>query len=94
MYDVGIYKMGFLYTLFKNLHVGDQVDFIIDHKLCFGMSTNVLTGDLFSSLKIVKHPLEVDMRQFPCGLKVVLNEEPVGGKHTFTTGPLEDSRYV
>ena len=93
MYDVGIYKMGFLLTLYKNLHVGDQVDFTVDHKLCFGICSNLQTGDIFSSLKVVRHYVELDMKMFPNGLKVTLNEEPVGGKFTFLTDLMDDARY-
>ena len=93
MYSVGIYKMGFLLSLFKNLHVGDQVEFSINQKLCFGVSSNLQTGDLFSSLKTIKHHVEVDMKVFPSGLKVMLNEEPIGGKHTFAMELLDNARY-
>ncbi len=93
MYDIGLYKMKYLLVVHKDLHVGEQAEFQLDNKLCFGVTTNIKTGDVFSSIDSIRYYSEFDMDKFPYGMKVTLNEEPGGGRYSFAAELMEDTLY-
>lgn len=89
-FDIGIYKCGNLLLMQKGVHVGDQVDFIVEPKLCFAVCRNIDVGDFFPSLEIVSYATEFDLTQYPQGMEVVLSETPGGGRYIFTS----QNKYV
>jgi len=83
-FDVGIYKDEKLLVVQKDVHVGNQVDFLLQPRLFFGVVRNVTIGDIFTSLEITSYLTEFDLENFPHGMEVTLNEAPGGGQYTFT----------
>ncbi len=83
-FDVGIYKDGKLLVTQKDVHVGDQVDFMLQPRLYFGVVRNITIGDIFTSLEITSYLTEFDLSNFPQGLQVTLNEAAGGGRYSFS----------
>ncbi len=88
MYDVSLYKSGKLLVTQQNVHVGNQADIELQPKVFFGVTRNLTVGDVFTSLSITEGLTEFDLSQYPDGLLVTLNQEPVGGFYSFTGGNL------
>ncbi len=82
-FDVGIYKDGKLLVTQKDVHVGNQVDFLLQPRLYFAVVRNVTIGDIFTTLEITSCMTEFDLDQFPHGMEVTLNEAPGGGQYSF-----------
>lgn len=94
MYDIGIFKQNYLLVVHKDLHIGEQAEFLLDNILCFGATTTLKTGDIFTSIdSSVRYYTEFDLDKFPYGMKVVLNEEPGGGRYSFTAQLMEEALY-
>ena len=72
-----------------DVHVGDQVDFMLQPKLYFGVVRNMKVGDTFTSLEITSALAEFDLSNFPNGLIVTLNQEPGGGRYSFSGQPMD-----
>ena len=83
MFDVGIYKNGELLVVQKDLHTGDQVDFMLQPKLYFGVVRNMVVSDVFTSLEITSFLTEFDLSEYPDGLKVTLSQTGGGGEYKF-----------
>ena len=94
MFDVGIYKDSHLLVTQPDVHVGNQVDFILQPKLFFGVVRNMHVGDTFTSLEITSALTEFDLSNFPNGLTVTLNQAPSGsgGQYSFAGQPMPLSR--
>ena len=83
-FDIGVYKDGKLLVTQKEVHVGDQVDFMLQPRLFFAVVRNVTIGDVFTSLEITSSLAEFDLSNFPQGLQVTLNEAAGGGRYSFS----------
>ena len=68
----------------KEVRVGDQVDFMLQPKLYFGVVSNLKIGDVFTSLQITSSLTEFDLSNYPNGIEVTLTEAPGGGLYTFS----------
>lgn len=88
MFDIGVYKNGSLLVVQKDVHTGDQVDFMLQPKLFFGVVRNMVEGDVFTSLEITSTLTEFDLSNFPNGINVTLKQLPGGGKYEFTAEPM------
>ena len=84
MFDVGVYKEGRLLVIQPDVHVGNQIDFMLQPKLFFGVVRNMKVGETFTSLEITSALSEFDLSNFPNGLEVILNEKPGGGQYSFS----------
>ena len=88
MFDIGVYKSNHLLVTQPDVHVGDQVDFMLQPKLYFGVVRNMKVGDTFTSLEITSALTEFDLSNYPNGLDVTLAQEPGGGQYKFSGAPL------
>lgn len=52
IYDVGIYKDHRLFVVEKDVHVGDQVNFVLRPKLYVALSLNMFVGRIFTDTDI------------------------------------------
>ncbi len=84
MFNVGIFKDDRLILTQPDVHVGDQVVFIMKPVLFFSIVRNVSVGQIFSSLEIMSCLQEFDLNNFPDGMEVTLDEEPTGGRYSFS----------
>ena len=84
MFDVGIYKNGGLLVVQKDVHIGDQVDFMLQPKLYFGIVRNMVESEVFTSLEITSFLNDFDLSEYPDGLKVTLTQLGGGGEYKFT----------
>ena len=84
MFDVGVYKEGRLLVTQPDVHVGNQIDFMLQPKLFFGVVRNMKVGDVFTSLEITSSLSEFDLSSYPNGIEVTLNEQPGGGRYSFS----------
>ena len=87
-YDIGVYKSGKLLVTQKDVHVGNQIDFMLQPKLYFGVVRNLKVGDVFTSLEITSSLTEFDLSDYPNGVEVTLNEAPGGGRYSFSGQPM------
>ena len=83
-FDIGVYKDGHLLVVQPDVHIGNQIDFMLQHKLYFGVTRNMHVGDVFTSLENTSAHTEFDLSNFPNGLEVTLNEAPGGGHYNFS----------
>jgi dynein heavy chain 1 len=83
-FNVGIYKNQNLLVTQQDVHVGDQVDFMLKPKIYFAVVRNMHVGEVFTSLEITSSNTEFDLSDYPNGIKVTLSEASSGGKYTFT----------
>ncbi|XP_019853430.1 PREDICTED: uncharacterized protein LOC109582855 [Amphimedon queenslandica] len=83
MFDIGVYKYGSLLVVQKDVHVGNQVDFMLKPKLYFGVVRNMVQGDVFTSLEITSSLTEFNLTNYPNGLKVTLKQLPGGMEYVF-----------
>ena len=88
MFDVGVYKEGRLLVTQPDVYVGNQVDFMLQPKLFFGVVRNLNVGDTFTSLEITSSLTMFDLSQFPNGIVVTLNQQPGGGQYSFSGAPM------
>ena len=72
----------------KDVCPNDQVDFMLQPKLYFAVARNLQVGSIFTSLEIQSEMTEFDLPQYPSGMKVTLDQAPVGGAYTFTASEL------
>ena len=82
-FDVGVYRDNRLLVTQKDVHVGNQIDFMLQPKLYFGVVRNMHVGDVFTSLEITSSLAEFDLSDYPNGIEVTLNEAPGGGRYSF-----------
>ena len=87
-FDVGIYRDNRLLVTQKDVHVGNQIDFMLQPKLYFGVVRNMHVGDVFTSLEITSSLTEFDLSDYPNGIEVTLNEAPGGGRYSFSGKPM------
>ena len=83
-FNVGIYKNEKLLLTHNDVHVGDQIDFVMNPILFFGIVRNMSAGDVFYSLEVMSYLQQFDLKKYPDGMEVTLTEEPTGGMYTFT----------
>lgn len=83
-YDIGIYKDHQLIVLQKDVHTSDQVDFLLQPKLYFGIVRNMQVGDVFTSMEISSALTMYDLSQYPNGIVVTLEQTPDAGKYIFS----------
>ena len=82
-FNVGVYKDGKLLVTQKDVHCGDQVDFMLQPRLFFAVVRNVYVGQVFTSLEITSNLSEFDLADYPHGLQVTLSESAGGGQYSF-----------
>ena len=88
MFDVGVYKEGRLLVTQPDVHIGNQIDFMLQPKIYFGVVRNMKVGETFTSLEITSGLKMFDLSQFPNGIVVTLNQQPVGGQFSFSAAPM------
>ena len=69
------------------VHTGDQVDFMLQPKIYFGVVRNMQVGETFTSLEITSSLEMFDLSNFPNGIIVTLREAPGGGRYSFSAVP-------
>ena len=84
MFDVGVYKDNRLLVTQPDVHIGNQIDFMHQPRLYFGIVRNMQVGDTFTSLEITSSLAEFDLSDYPNGINVTLSQAPGSGKFTFT----------
>ena len=84
MFDIGVYKADHLLVTQPDVRVGDQIDFMLQPKLFFGVVRNMKVGDTFTSLESTTALTEFDLSDYPSGIEVTLNEAPRGGRYSFS----------
>ena len=89
MFDVRIYKENHSLVIQPDVHVGDQVDFLMQPKLYFGIVRNMHVGDTFTSLEIVSALSMFDLTKYPNGIVVTLNEQLGSGQFSFSASHME-----
>lgn len=82
-FDVGVYREKRLFLVQKDIRVNDHVEFVLEPKLCFGISYNVKVEQVFDSLQMMNYVTEYDLREYPNGIQVSLHEKPGGGEYEF-----------
>ena len=88
MFDIGVYKDHRHLVIQPNVHVGDQIDFVLQPTLYFGVVCNLKVGAAFISLEITSSLTEFDLSNYPNGIEVTLIEAPGGSCYTFSGKPL------
>ena len=88
MFNVGIYKDERLLVTQEDVHIGDQVDFMLKPQLFFAVVRNMHVGQVFTSLEITSSLTPFDLSDYPNGIIVTLNEAPAGGEYTFTASKM------
>ena len=82
-FDIAVYKQGRILVTQPDIHVGNQVDFMLTPKLFFGVVRNMKVGETFKSLEITSFLTEFDLSQYINGVKITLKELG-GGKYIFS----------
>ena len=83
-FDIGVYKNGKLLVVQKEVHIGDQVDFLLQPRIFFGVVRNMHVGSVFTSLEITSSLAEFDLSNYPYGIVVTLTEAGGSGEYKFT----------
>lgn len=83
-FDIGVYKDKHLIVMEREVRVGTQIDFLLEPKLYFGVVCNMKIGNVFDSLQATTSLTEFDLKEYPFGIEVTLNEMPGGGQFKFT----------
>lgn len=86
--DLGIFKNNRLLLTHPDVHVGDQVDFVLQPKLCFGIVANMQVGETFISAELPLTLETFDLSEFPNGIVVTVDEAPDSGQYSFTAESL------
>ena len=81
--DVGIFKNGRLLITQKDVHSGDQIDFLLKPKIYFAVIRNCQVGDVFTSMEITTKMTEFDLSNYPNGLEIILYEDAGSGEYLF-----------
>ena len=88
MFDVGVYKEGRLLVTQPDVHTDNQIDFMLQPKIYFGVVRNMNVGQSFTSLEITRNLTEFDLSNYPNGIVVTLSEAPGGGRYSFSAEPM------
>lgn len=83
-FDIGVYKSGKLLVVQKDVHIGDQCDFMLQLKLYFAVARNISIGKVFSSLEITTALTEFDLADYANGIKVTLSQKSGSGEYSFS----------
>lgn len=83
-FDISVYRSGKLQIIYKQLHGGKQIDFLLPSKIYFGVVEGVKAGNFFTNLGDVQSLTEVDVFNFPRGMKVIA-EKKSSGEITFNS---------
>ena len=84
MFDCHIYKDNHSLILQPDVHTDDQANVLVKSILLFGVTRNMKVGQAFESYEIMSKFFEVNLVEFPNGVKVILNQQPGGGRYYFT----------
>ena len=68
----------------KDVHVGDQVEFLVKPILYFGVTKNLDYGRAFFTFEIMSKIEKFDLNNYPNGMVVTLTQEAGGGKYEFS----------
>ena len=82
-FDIAVYKEGRILVTQPDVHVGNQIDFMLTPKLFFGVVRNMKVGETFKSLEITSFLTEFDLSRYPNGVEITLKELG-GGKYIFS----------
>ena len=88
MFDIGVYKDNRLLVTQPDVRTDNQIDFMLQPKVFFGVVRNMKVGDTFTSLEITSSLEMFDLSNFPNGIVVTLNQAPGGGKYSFSAQPM------
>lgn len=83
-YDVGLFRDNQLLLVHNQLHVGNQVDFLVHPILFFAIGRNFNIGEVFTTLEFTSYSTGFDLNNYPNGMAVTLTQEAGGGKFAFT----------
>ncbi len=83
-FNVEIYKNNRLFLTHPELRADDRIDFLLHHKLYFGVVYNMKVEQSFTSLGVTTANTMFDLDQYPNGIIVTLDQMPGGGKFSFT----------
>lgn len=83
LFDVGVFKDSRLLITEPDVHTDNQVDFMLQPKIYFGVVRNMHVGDTFTSLEITSSLEMFDLSDFPNGIVVTLKQSPGGGRYSF-----------
>lgn len=86
--DLGVFKSNRLLLAYLDVHVGDQIEFVLKPKLCFGIVNNMKVGETFSSAEIPLTLETFDLSEYPNGIEVTVHEAPDSGRYSFTAESL------
>ena len=67
MFHIGLYMDHCLLVIQPNIHVGDQIDFVLQPILYFGVVRNSKVGDAFTSLSNYPNVIEITLTEAPGG---------------------------
>lgn len=90
-YDIGVYKDHQPIIIQKQVHTGNQVDFLLQPKLYFGVVRNMQIGETFSSMEITNALTMYDLSRYPNGIIVTLKETPDAGQFMFSAESMLDA---
>ena len=79
-----MYKNNKLILMQKDVHVGDQVDFLVKPILYFGVTKNLDYGRAFFTFEIMSKIEKFDLNNYPNGMVVTLIQQAGGGKYEFS----------
>ena len=83
-FNVEVYKANRVFLTHLEVRADDRIDFLLEHKLYFGIVYNMKVGQTFTSLGRTTANTMFDLYQYPNGITVTLDQMPGGGKFTFT----------
>lgn len=68
----------------RDVHIGDQVDFMLQPRVFFAVVRNMYVGKIFTSLEITSAMTEFDLSNYPNGIVVSLTEAGGSGEFAFS----------
>ncbi len=90
LFDIVLSAGGTPILIKTDIYSGNTGVFVLFPILKFGIARNVEIGKAFSSLEISSDEYEVDLRNYPNGVEVILKEDPGGQAYIFKAVPLKN----
>lgn len=83
-FNVDLFRDDKLFLTSTEVHVGDQVDFLIKPVLFFAVSHQYAIGEVFNSTEVMSYVHKYDLSKYPEGMEVTLTQQAGGGKFEFS----------